>query len=134
MGGAHTHCVNVVSIHVFTQHMSPALNGCSMLEHFKRSNATEVHYGIMFNFYPGLPHVMHLTVIDIVCCNIVTLLHRIGELIEALRHLNSRKEKEEKETEEEENEEEEDSSSEEGSKGGPGGENPSINSDRYGVG
>ena len=57
--------------------------------------------------------------------------------MEALWHLNSRKEEEEKEeeeTEEEENEGEEDSSSEEGSKGGPGGENPSINSDRYGVG
>ena len=58
--------------------------------------------------------------------------------MEALWHLNSRKEEEE-ETEEEENEEEENegeeySSSEEGSKGGPGGENPSINSDRYGVG
>ena len=57
------------------------------------------------------------------------MLHRIGELIEALRHLNSRKEEEKKEEEGEE-----DSSSKEGSEGGPGGENPSINSERYGVG
>lgn len=60
------------------------------------------------------------------------MLHRIGELIEALQHLNSRKEEEKEEKEEEEGEE--DSSSEEDSKGGPEGENPSINSERYSVG
>ena len=59
------------------------------------------------------------------------MLHRIGELIEALQHLNSRKEEEKEEKEEEEGEE--DSSSEEDSKGGPEGENPSINSERYSV-
>ena len=37
--------------------MSHALNGSSMLEHFKRSNTTEIHNGIMFDFYPGLPHI-----------------------------------------------------------------------------
>ena len=66
------------------------------------------------------------------------MLHRIGELIEALQHLNSRKEGEKEEKEEEEEEEEEEgeevSSSEEDSKGGPEGENPSINSERYSVG
>ena len=63
------------------------------------------------------------------------MLHRIGELIEALQHLNSRKEEEKEEEEEEEEEEgEEVSSSEEDSKGGPEGENPSISSERYGVG
>ena len=36
--------------------MSPALNESSMLEHFERSNASEMHNGIMFDFYPGLPH------------------------------------------------------------------------------
>jgi len=36
--------------------MSPALNGSSMLEHFERSNASEIRNGIMFDFYPGLPH------------------------------------------------------------------------------
>ena len=34
-GGADMHCVNVVSIHKFTQ--SPSLNGSSVLEHYKRS-------------------------------------------------------------------------------------------------
>ena len=37
--------------------MSPALNGSSALQRFKRSNASEIRNGIMFDFYPGLPHV-----------------------------------------------------------------------------
>ena len=53
-GGAHTCCVNVVSIDEFTQHV--CLNGSSTLERFKRSNVSEICNGIMFNFYPGLPH------------------------------------------------------------------------------
>ena len=36
--------------------MSSALNGRSVLQHFKHSNAVEVRNGIMFDFYPGLPH------------------------------------------------------------------------------
>ena len=36
--------------------MSPALNGSSVLQHFERSNAIEIHNGIMFDFHPGLPH------------------------------------------------------------------------------
>ena len=36
--------------------MSPALNGSSTLECFERSNASKIHNGIMFDFYPGLPH------------------------------------------------------------------------------
>ena len=36
--------------------MSPTLNGSSTLEHFKRSNASEIRNGIMFDFYLGLPH------------------------------------------------------------------------------
>ena len=36
--------------------MSPTLNGSSTLERFKCSTAIEIHNGIMFNFYPGLPH------------------------------------------------------------------------------
>ena len=38
--------------------MSPALNRSSALEHFEHSNASEIRNGIMFDFYPGLPH-MH---------------------------------------------------------------------------
>ena len=36
--------------------MSSALNGRSALQHFERSNAIEIYNGIMFDFYPGLPH------------------------------------------------------------------------------
>jgi len=36
--------------------MSPALNGSSAIQHFKRGNTVETHNGIMFDFYPGLPH------------------------------------------------------------------------------
>ena len=37
--------------------MSPALNGSSALQHFERSNIVKIRNGIMFNFYPGLPHI-----------------------------------------------------------------------------
>ena len=43
--------------YVYTAHMSPALNGSSALQHFERSNAIEIRNGIMFDFYPGLPHI-----------------------------------------------------------------------------
>ena len=42
----------------FTQHVSPTLNGSSALQRFERGNAIEICYGIMFDLYPGLPH-MH---------------------------------------------------------------------------
>ena len=35
--------------------MSPALNGSSVLQRFKCRNTIELHNGIMFNFYLGLP-------------------------------------------------------------------------------
>ena len=41
----------------FTAHMSPTLNGSSALQHFKRGKAVEICNGIMFHFYPGLPHI-----------------------------------------------------------------------------
>ena len=37
--------------------MSPTLNASSALQYFKRGNAIEIHNRIMFDFYPGLPHV-----------------------------------------------------------------------------
>ena len=40
--------------------MSPALNGSSALERFKRGNAIDVRNGIMFDFYPGLPYTYRL--------------------------------------------------------------------------
>ena len=48
--------------HVYTVRMSPALNGSSVLECFERGNAIEIHNGIMFNFYPGLPHMAYIRV------------------------------------------------------------------------
>ena len=40
---------------VYLARMSPALNGSSALEHFKHS---EIRNGIMYDFYPGLPHMI----------------------------------------------------------------------------
>ena len=40
--------------------MSPALNEGSILERFEHSNASEIRNGIMFDFYPGLPHVSYM--------------------------------------------------------------------------
>ena len=46
--------------HVYTARMNPALNGSSAQQHFERSNAIEIRNGIMFDFYPGLPHILAL--------------------------------------------------------------------------
>ena len=37
--------------------MSPALNGGTALQHFGYNNVVEMHNGIMFDFYPELPHI-----------------------------------------------------------------------------
>ena len=37
--------------------MSPALNRSSALQHFEHGNVVEISNGIMFDFYPRLPHV-----------------------------------------------------------------------------
>ena len=42
--------------------MSSALNGSSTIQHFKGSDAIEIHDGITFDFYTGLPR-MHSTCI-----------------------------------------------------------------------
>ena len=36
--------------------MSPSLKGSTALKCFERSNAVEIRNRIMFDFYPGLPH------------------------------------------------------------------------------
>ena len=36
--------------------MSPALNGSSVLQRFECGNAVETRNRMMFDFYPGLPH------------------------------------------------------------------------------
>ena len=37
--------------------MSPASNGSSVLLRFEHDNTVEICNGIMFDFYPGLPHI-----------------------------------------------------------------------------
>ena len=42
--------------------MSPALNGNTAVQHLERGNVLEIHNGIMFDFYPGLPHMSSVEV------------------------------------------------------------------------
>ena len=57
-GWAHMRCVNVVSVDEFTQHVwAPPLTEISR-ERFKHSNASKIRNGIMFDFYPRLPHLL----------------------------------------------------------------------------
>ena len=44
-------------MNTYTVHMTPTLNESSALERFERSNAIAVWNRIMFDFYPGLPHI-----------------------------------------------------------------------------
>ena len=37
-----------------------SLNGSSVIRRFKHSNAIEIHNGITFNFYTGLPHMLYV--------------------------------------------------------------------------
>ena len=43
---------------MYTSHMSPALNGSSEIQRFERSDAIEIHDGIIFNFYTRLAHIV----------------------------------------------------------------------------
>ena len=51
--------------HIYTACMSPTLNGSSVLERFEHSNAIKMHNGIMFDFYPGLPHMDYTMVMEL---------------------------------------------------------------------
>ena len=59
-GGAHALGKLINTCHVYTARMSPALNGSSALQRFERSNAIEIRNGIMFDLYPGLPHILNI--------------------------------------------------------------------------
>ena len=51
-------CVNVSSIFEFTQHVwALPITELLCYKHFKRGNVFEIRNRIMFNFYPGLPHI-----------------------------------------------------------------------------
>ena len=54
--GSYALCKFMNTWHVYRVRMSPTLNRNSVLQRFERGNAIEVRNGIMFNFYPGLPH------------------------------------------------------------------------------
>ena len=56
-------CVEIKGFRIFIRHsciyeahMSPALNRSSAIWCFERSNAIEIHDGITFDFYMGLPY------------------------------------------------------------------------------
>ena len=69
--GAHTCCVdqcmNTSLRHVHAARMSPTLNGSFALQRFECGNTIEIRNGIMFNFYPGLPHMVHKVITNV--CN-----------------------------------------------------------------
>ena len=48
-------CSKAASVHV-----SPAFNGSTALQCFECGNGVEIRNGIMFDFYPGLPHMHYL--------------------------------------------------------------------------
>ena len=54
--GSYALCKLMNNWHVYTVHMGPTPNRSSVLQGFERGNALEIHNGIMFDFYPGLPH------------------------------------------------------------------------------
>ena len=42
--------------------MNPTCNGTSEIQHFERTDAIEIRDGIVFVFYPGLPHIYMLDI------------------------------------------------------------------------
>ena len=64
-GGAH---VLQSCIKVYIARMSPALNESTAIRSFQRCNAFKIHNGIMFNFYPRLPHMCVVCVFCVCVC------------------------------------------------------------------
>jgi len=60
--GSYVLCKVMNTWHVYTACMGPTPNGSSALQ---RGNALEIRNGIMFDFYPGLPHVHVLWIHEI---------------------------------------------------------------------
>ena len=56
-GGAHNYALRRVIRYscIYEASMSPDLNGSSAIRHFKHNNVIEIHDGITFDFYTGLP-------------------------------------------------------------------------------
>ena len=59
--GSYALCKLMNTWHIYTACMGPTPNGSSALQRFERSNALEIRNRIMFNFYPGLPHMYSIS-------------------------------------------------------------------------
>ena len=54
-------CPGVVCDLATPLRMSPALNESTALQRFERGNAVEICNGILFDFYPGLAHIVAMS-------------------------------------------------------------------------
>ena len=63
--------------------MSPALNGSSTLQRFERGNTVKIRNGIMFDFYPGLPHIY----VSYVVCPVYTPARPCGIICVLQQHV-----------------------------------------------
>ena len=59
--GSYALCKLMNTWHIYTACMGPTPNGSSALQHFERGNAIEIHNRIVFDFYPGLPHMYSIS-------------------------------------------------------------------------
>ena len=50
---------------IFAAHMSPTINGSMALQRVEHNNAVQIHNGIMFDFYPGLPRIQFVWKTDL---------------------------------------------------------------------
>ena len=55
--GSYMPCKLINTWHVYTLCMSSTLNRSSALQHFECGSTIEICNAIMFDFYPGLPHI-----------------------------------------------------------------------------
>ena len=58
--------MNILCVRV--AHMSPALSGSLVLQRIKLGDAIEIRDGIIFDFYPGLPHMYFTTTLQWCIC------------------------------------------------------------------
>ena len=56
-GGAQMRSTAASMRKVYIARMSFAPNGSTALQRFERGNTVKIHNGIVFDFYPGLPHI-----------------------------------------------------------------------------
>ena len=57
-GGARMCYVDLSDIDGASLHMSPVFNGSTAIQRIERGNTVEIRNGIMFQFLPGLPHMV----------------------------------------------------------------------------